>query len=312
MSTTEPAPVVAGRYQLERDLGPSSVGRAFLARDLQSDAKPVHLRLVNDETGGDAIALARLGREIATSFLVVHPNTVEVIDSGERGTEAFLVSEHLDAATLREVLRVEGPLAPDRVRRIGLQVASALAAAHQEGIVHRGLAPETVLRLRNAEGDSVKVRDFGLAKIDDGRDVTRTGVRVGHVPYLPPEYVDEGVFTPKGDTYALGCLLSELLVGERGATSRTTIVQRVPHAPMDLLELLDGLLAPDPQDRPGIHAVIQRLQATDESVDSNAVEPDEATGRIPGALVLVMGVSLFGFVLVLALVTVALVLSLPV
>lgn len=312
MTTTEQVRVVGGRYLLDRDLGPSSVGRAYLARDPQHDDRIVHLRLVDEETGGDAVAFARMGREIAASFLVVHPNTVEVIDYGEDGAERWLVSEHLDAVTLREVLRVQGPLPPDRVARIGLQVASALAAAHQEGIVHRGLAPETVLRLRDSTEDVVKVRDFGLAKIDNDTDVTRTGVRVGHAPYLPPEYVTSGRFTPAGDTYALGCLMQELLVGERGDAATFSPPTAAPRRATDLWELIGALRSPDPESRPGIHAVIQTLQAVCEPVASNAAKPDRPVSRAPRALVLIMGLVLFGFVLVLAVVTFALVLSLPV
>ncbi|MEM6927522.1 MAG: serine/threonine-protein kinase [Myxococcota bacterium] len=309
MSTTELHRVVGGRYLLERDLGPSSVGRAFLARDRQHD-RLVHLRLVDDQSGHDVVAFARLGREIATSFLVVHPNTVEVIDYGETPRERFLVSEHLDAITLRELLRVEGPQPAARVARIGLQVASALAAAHQEGIVHRGLAPETVLLVRDETGDVAKVRDFGLAKIDDGQDVTRTGVRVGHAPYLPPEYLTAGQFTPKGDLYALGCLLAELLVG-REAAAGEGIVLAAPLTPPALLAVIDALRAPEPTDRPGIHAVIDRLHSIDEASSPRLALPTAVTSRRASPLLFLFGALLFGGILALALLTAALVLSLP-
>jgi serine/threonine-protein kinase len=169
---------------------------------------------------------------------------------------------------------------PERAAHIAAQLASAVGAAHQEGIVHRNLSPHNVLLLDNAaDGDFVKVRDFGLSKLDsdDAEDsngqLTQVGARVGNTHYMAPEYVEEGRVHPKGDVYAVGGLLYHMLTGRPPYEGRAGDVLTAhvaspvpvpssaqPGLPPWCDELVAKLMAKRTKDRPGAYRVPQLLE----------------------------------------------------
>ena len=336
---------LGGRYEIMRDLGEESLGRTYMGRDLREDGRLVQIKAIAPDIGGDEETFARFGREISASFMVSHPNTLEVFDYGQQGEVRYLVSEYLAAHPMSEDL-AEGTLPVPRVAAIAHQIVSAIGAAHQEGIVHRALSPDTVLLLDNVRGpgDFIKVRDFGLSKLDDESEaeVTRAGVRVGNPAYMAPEYVQTGVFDPKGDLYALGCLMFEAVAGRPPHEGdRSTVLHLqvegeipnlatlVPGAAGWFAELVERLLAKDPSARPGTHAVAQMLEEGVGSPlqlpelwpldDQGAIErsDDDASevampARIAGvAAVAVLGGVALLVVLIAAIATVVLVLTLP-
>lgn len=330
------------RYQILRDLGEESLGRVFVARDLGEGGRLVQVKVISPSIGADEETFARFGREISASFMVSHPNTVEVLDYGQQGELRYLVSEFLAAVPLAKALQ-DGVFSVERAAQIGAQVATAMAAAHQEGIVHRALSPDTVLLLENSRsGDYVKVADFGLSKLSDDEgdsDVTRADVRVGSPAYMAPEYIDEGVFDPKGDLYALGCLLFELASGQPPYVGDPSTILRlqVEGAPPRLSTRVDGvpewfdtliadLLSKEPSARPGTHQVAQRLEAglgrtlqppalwpldADGQVQRpEAPEPGPPVARIAGiAAVVLLGVVALIMVLIASVATIVLLLN---
>lgn len=332
---------LAGRFEILREIGPESQARVWAARDLQN-GRLVRVKVVPGTVDGEAFA--RFAREMKASFLVTHRNTVEVLEIGEEsGNEPlrWLATEWLVAHPLSDEL-ARGPIPWERASALVAQVASALAAAHQEGIVHRSLSPECVLVLDNADGDYVKVRDFGLARLeDDDGQLTAKGVRLGDPRYLPPEYVETGAFGPKGDLYALGVLWFHLVAGRppfEGDAERLYDLHRTapaprlasvrPEVPAWVDELVAALLSKDPAQRPGVYRIVQKVEdELDPELpepwpidgEGNAKRPAPAVAEAPGmsgwvaavaALILVGGVGLAGVVVGVAVLVVVVLSSL--
>ncbi|MGI9021726.1 MAG: protein kinase domain-containing protein, partial [Acidimicrobiales bacterium] len=142
-----------------------------------------------------------------------HHNIVSVYDFGEDEGSYFIVMEYVDGQTLRDIIRSEGPLEPDRVIEIGAEVAAALAIAHANGITHRDVKPGNVL-ISAARPNDVKVADFGIARAGDPRDsLTQTGAVMGTATYLSPEQAQGGEIDLRSDVYSLGVVLYEMATG---------------------------------------------------------------------------------------------------
>lgn len=301
LQTPEPAQAtVAARYAILGVHDDEALGRVWTGRDLKT-GRLVQVKVLTPDLAADPERFARFGREMIASYAVSDPNTIEVLDYGvDRGSH-FLVLEFTAGTPLADVVS-HGRLAPERVARIVVQIARALAAAHLEGVVHRSLSPETVILLDNAiDGDFVKVRDFGLSKLlspepdpQPGVEITATGTRVGDARYMPPEYVVHGQFGPKGDLYALGAVAFHLLTGEppyvgsrrdmlarhvSGAVPRP--IERVPDVPGYLDRLVALLLDKSPDRRPDVREIITRIEAgLGELVELPALAPLDAQGRV--------------------------------
>lgn len=307
--TTDPVGIVlAGRYEILRQLGTESLGEVWAARDRKTGGL-VQVKVLLPELATDRVRFARFGREMTASFLVTHPNTVEVLDYGEDHGMHFLVLEFVAGRTLAQVLEAEGPLPWPRVAAIVAQVAAALGAAHQEGIVHRALSLDNIVLLDNAvDGDFVKVRDFGMAKLNDDTpegavpageenesELTATGLRVGDPRYMPPEYIATSDYQAKGDVYALGAVAFHLLTGRTpfiGTRSQMLtqhisapvpdVAALVPGVPQYLAELVRDLLAKGPERRPGNHKIVTRLEdGAGHRLDLPELLALDSEGRVP-------------------------------
>lgn len=258
---------LAGKYVIERLVREEGLGKVYDAvvlpeRSLVS-VKVLHPHLVEDKE-----AFGRFGREMLATAAVNHPNSVRMHDFGEhRGIFHFIVLERLWSTTLRMEIAREGQLSIDRTCHIAGQIASVLGVAHGEHIVHRNLTSDNVLLLDNAQTDYVKVRDFGSSRIIDERgdsddDISGVQTRVGGATYMAPEYIDQGLVDPRGDLYALGVLMYEMLAGQPPFTGRPgdvleAHVRETPlpvstHAavPLWLDALVSTLLEKDPVMRP--------------------------------------------------------------
>ena len=160
---------------------------------------------------------------------LVNPHIVAVFDAGEDGETAYLVMEELSGRTLADAID-EGPLDPEAVRSLGLQVLDGIDAAHLVGLVHRDIKPSNVLA---AGPGSWKVGDFGIAKSIEVTDpsLTSTGLVIGTVAYLPPERLGGAAATPSGDLYAVGAVLYESLLGQRAKRKEGAPAALVPERP---------------------------------------------------------------------------------
>ncbi|MFY2556038.1 protein kinase domain-containing protein [Corallococcus terminator] len=257
--------VLAGRYRLERELGRGGMATVFLATDLRL-SRPVALKRMHP--GGGAGRAERFRREAELAASLHHPNVLEVHDYGEDGAHGpFLVCEWVRGEDLRALAGRLSPVPPEAVMVLGWELARALAAAHACGIVHRDVKPDNVLV---AEGGPLKLADFGLAALEDQERLTSTGAVTGSLPYMAPERIDTGAYSPASDVYAVGVILFELCSGTtphagKGAAHLAASVMTkeappltdvAPGTPEPLALLVARCLAKDARDRPRDGAVL--------------------------------------------------------
>ena len=248
--------VIAGQFRVERLLGKGSMALVFLAQQLGLE-RPVALKILHRELLRDESATARLKREATIGARLRHPNLAEVLMLGvvdetaqQPGGEPFMVLEYLDGMSLTSaLLAAQGALGVVRAVHIALQLCDALGEAHALGIVHRDLKPDNVMLVRRgADGDFVKLLDFGMARA--GRDpdfATRDGAVLGTARYIAPEGAQGSSVGPEGDVYAIATLLFQCITGQTpfdGSNAVAILVQQVSAAPPDLRSLGAGKDAP--------------------------------------------------------------------
>jgi serine/threonine protein kinase len=202
--------LVDGRFEILEQLGQGGMGTVYRARQ-RSIGRDVAMKVLDPRFDGNITAVKRFFREAKLASQLAHPNTVGIIEFGQsQEGRLFLAMELVRGITLHDALAA-GPMPPERIARIGLQLCDAIEAAHALGIVHRDLKLENVMLL---ERDLVKVLDFGLARTLDGDErATATGVITGTPRYMAPEAVTGAPPAPPQDLYALGVMFGELATG---------------------------------------------------------------------------------------------------
>lgn len=203
-----------GRYRVESQIARGGMATVYEATDLRLD-RTVALKVMPPALADDETFARRFEREARAAARLAHPNVVVVYDQGDDNGVVFLAMEYVAGRhTLRDLIRHEAPLPPERAVGLFEEILKAIAAAHESGIVHRDIKPENVLITPRGQ---VKVADFGLARaISAATTATATGgVLMGTVSYLPPELVTDGIADTRSDVYALGVLLFELLTGTK-------------------------------------------------------------------------------------------------
>ena len=220
MSAPSASRVVAGRYQLEAELGRGGMGVVWRATDTLI-GRTVALKELRAPTGDESSFVERALREARNAGRLNHPGIVAVHDviapTGDDPV-VYIVMEYVEAASLAEVIDRDGPLPPQRVAAMGLGILEALTAAHAMGIVHRDIKPGNVLV---PEGDRIKLTDFGIALAAEDTRLTRSGV-IGTHGYLAPECFDTGQAGPASDLWALGATLFHAVAGRAPFDRETT------------------------------------------------------------------------------------------
>jgi len=268
-------------YEIIGKLGSGGMGEVHLARDTRLH-REVAIKCLPEEGGDDQTARKRFLREARAAGGLAHPNVCAVHEIGEEDGLVYIVMQRVDGQPLSARLQQDGPLPPQEVRKIGVQVAEALAAAHAATIVHRDIKPHNIMV--NSRGH-VTVLDFGLAKYirSAGAEtkLTATGTAAGTVPYMSPEQLRAEDLDGRTDLFSLGVVLYEAAEGRRpfeGATSGqiiTAILTREPpppavlqqHAP-DLAAAVMRCLAKQPGDRYG--SALELLEDLDGARSSSA------------------------------------------
>ena len=206
--------VVAG-FRIVSLIGQGAVGSVYLAEDVRN-AKPAALKLLGDELARDERFRQRFLRESELAASLDHPSIVTTLASGEDGGRLYLAMEYVEGPDLREVLRRDGNLHPSRALDIVGQIADALDAAHEAGLVHRDVKPGNVLVAERDGREHVYVCDFGLARhVSSVSSLTGDRGFVGTIDYVPPEQIAGGEIDRRADVYSLGCVLFECLAGSR-------------------------------------------------------------------------------------------------
>jgi hypothetical protein len=251
--------ILVNRYALKVPLGRGGMGVVWRAHDVVL-GREVAVKEVAFPAGMPEAerhsAQARVTREARAAARLNHQGVVTLYDVVTHQGGVFLVMELVDAPTLAELVRAEGPLAPERVAEIGAQLASALEAAHRVGIVHRDLKPGNVLV---PPAGPAKLADFGVASLTGDPRLTTTGLVIGSPAYMAPEQAQGEPTGPPADFWALGATLYFAVEGQppfdKGA-SMATLAAVVNEAPQPmrragpLAPLVTALLAKDPQARP--------------------------------------------------------------
>ena len=212
---------LAGRYQIERQIGRGATATVYLARDLKHD-RPVAVKVMRPELTA-ALGGERFLREIKVAAGLQHPHILPLYDSGDAGGTLYYVMPFVEGESLRDRLNREPQLPIEDALRITREVADALAYAHDADIVHRDIKPENILL---SDGHAV-VADFGIARAISragGEGLTEAGVAIGTPIYMSPEQASgERHVDGRTDIYSLGCVLYEMLAGRPPFTGPTTI-----------------------------------------------------------------------------------------
>ncbi len=199
-----------GPYRLIREIGSGGMGVVYEAEDTRLRRR-VAIKLLPPEHSRDRAAKDRFLREARAASALDDPHICTVHDVGEHDGRLYIVMAYYEGETLKERL-ARGPLPVDEARRIAIQVARALARAHEAGIVHRDIKPANVMLTRRGE---IKVLDFGIAKMSGDTTLTRTGSSPGTPAYMSPEQARGEPVDGRTDLWSLGVLLYEMLTGRR-------------------------------------------------------------------------------------------------
>jgi len=205
--------VIAGRYHVLGRAGHGAMGTVWRAKDDRLDRLVAIKQLLPDSPADPAAAERtrdRTIREARVTARLRHPHAVVVYDVVEQGAAAYITMEYLPSRTLTDLLEEHGPLVPEYVAELGAQLASALAAAHAEGVVHRDISPNNVLVTTDG---SAKITDFGVAHARGEGTATGRGLVVGTPAYLAPEVADGEEPGFPSDVYSLGATLYTALEG---------------------------------------------------------------------------------------------------
>ncbi len=273
----EPKTFASGRFVVQRLLGEGGQKTVYLARDTQLN-RDVAIAVIKTH-GLDEAGIARVRREAETlAGLGAQPHIVTVYDIGqEQGPDGppvpYLVCEHMAGGDLeRELRQAGGPLSLERVLAIGQDVCRALDVAHRRGILHRDIKPGNIWL---TEDGHAKLGDFGLAMALGQSRLTEAGTIMGTASYMPPEQALGTEVDVRGDLYAFGCLLYELVTGRPpflGDDTIAVVSQHINTAPVaaswhraDLPRALDALierlLEKSPEERPQSAAQVLELLA---------------------------------------------------
>jgi eukaryotic-like serine/threonine-protein kinase len=248
------------RYRGPERIGHGGMGDIYRATD-ETLGRDVAIKLLAERYADDVAIRGRFTREaLAAARLSGEPNTVTIFDVGEWNDRPFIVMEYLAGGSLEERLREHGAEEPGQVVRWLAQAATALDAAHVQGVVHRDVKPGNLLL--DADGN-VHVADFGIATAAGLDSLTQTGTIIGTAGYLSPEQAQGQRATPASDVYALGVVAFELLTGKRPFQSDSTTAEAAAHVhapipsvsgldptlPRELDGVFERVLAKDPGDR---------------------------------------------------------------
>jgi serine/threonine protein kinase len=255
---------IAGRYVIEEVIGEGGMATVYRARHKLVD-RPCAVKIMNPGLSRDPVVRERFRREAKAAQKLAHPNIIEIFDQGDTddGT-SYIVMEVLEGEALSQTL-ARGPLSPARALPIMIQIARALARAHDFEVIHRDLKPDNIFLCRRSDGtDLVKLLDFGIARSLHDVRLTGQGEVFGTPHYMAPERITSIDAGAPSDLYAVGIIFFEMLTGQLPFEAHDIpsfflkhlkepappVRKFAPDAPAALEALILSLMAKDPRERP--------------------------------------------------------------
>ena len=276
-----------GEFSLIRLLGKGGMAEVWLAEQ-HSLKRNVALKLLKPELTSDPTYVKRFQAEAKAAGGLSHSNIVQVYSVGQADGRHFIAQEYVQGSTLKSFLQKKGALDLQTALHIMRQVAGALQAAAERGIVHRDIKPENIMLTRKGE---VKVADFGLAQLMGGErlNLTQEGTTMGTPLYMSPEQVNGQKLDQRSDLYSFGVTCYHMLAGEtpfRGESAIAVAMQHLQNTPRDLAsrrpdlpkamcEIVHRMLAKNPDERyPSAQKVLSDLKKFAKSLKDNGVADD--------------------------------------
>ena len=272
---------IAGRYRLEGSLGFGGMSTVHLALDLRLE-RQVAVKLLAEHLAEDPAFVSRFQREAQAAARLVHPNIVQVFDSGQDQStgQYFIVMEYIQGASCAEILRDDGWVEVGDAISIIEQACEGLDYAHRHGVVHRDVKPGNLLRARERE---VKLADFGIAKATEQSSITQVGSVLGTAAYLAPEQARGEEAGPRADLYALGVVAYQLISGRLPyeATSLTELALKQQHESPPMLDTLVAAVSPELADAVAIALALDPQERYQTAHDMGRALLDGASGVAP-------------------------------
>ena len=273
---------IGGRYRLEGRLGYGGMSTVHLALDLRLE-RQVAVKLLAEHLAEDPTFISRFQREAQAAARLVHPNIVQVFDSGqdESSGQYYIVMEYIQGQSCAEILRDDGWLDVDQAISIIDQACEGLHYAHRHGVVHRDVKPGNLLRAREGE---VKLADFGIAKATEQSSITQVGSVLGTAAYLAPEQARGEEAGPRADLYALGVVTYQLISGRLPyeAASLTELALKQQQEEPPLLDTLVAAVRPELAEAVAVSLALDPLERYPTAREMGRALSDGANGIAPG------------------------------
>lgn len=272
--------VLDDRYRIKSLVGSGGMSRVFLADDLVR-GRELAIKMLRQEIAGDADSVERFIRESKAVSMLSHPNIVSVFDVSVASDEKYIVLEYADGITLKEYLNEHGPLTPDETIRIAVQILSGLQHAHSRGIIHRDIKPQNIII---APDGSIKLTDFGIAKIHNSDTISKPDKAIGSVHYISPEQASGAPVNAPSDLYSVGVILYEMITNQLPFDAENAVAVAcmqistppvhpsniIPSIPRGLEQIILKAMNKRPADRfenaAQMLTCLQRLEATPDAV----------------------------------------------